>query len=366
MKILFCSEFYYPYIGGVEIHTQKLAEFFSKKNKVEIATSIIINNSKNRYKNNNTKIKIKRFNIKGNLVKGYSGDISKYTNFLLKNNFDIIFFNAAQQWTFDLSLPILDRIKAKKIFFPCGFSRINNILYKPYYYILQKKINYIDQVICCSKNWKDYLFVKKYYKKKIYILNNGADLNKYKKIKIKKNLGKIFLYVANIKFFKGQDRVINIFKKIKINSTLLLVYSNKGNSTYKNYIFNMIRKFNTDNKHNYKKILFVLNDDRKKIKKYFASSDAFISGSRIEYSPLVLYESLASGIPYFGYDVGICKETICFDYLGKISNKLEILVSSINNYKFDNKNKFNIVNKFKNKFDWGTILNKYKKIILYS
>lgn len=329
MKILFCSEYYYPYIGGVEIHTQKLAEFFCKKNKVEIATSIIDYSYKNKYSNNiNKKIKINRFNISGNLVKGYSGDISKYTRFLLNSNFDIIFFNAAQQWTFDLSLPILENITAKKIFFPCGFSRLNNFLYKPYYYILKNKINYIDQIICCSKFWKDYKFLKKNFKKKIYILNNGADRNNYKKIKFKNNIKKKFLYVANIKFLKGQDRVINIFRKIKDNSILLLIYSNKSSSIYKNFIFNKVRKFNNANKFN-KKICLILNNRRNYIKKYFSVCDAFISGSRTEYSPLVLYESLAAGIPYFGYDVGICKNIINSKYLGKISNKSKVLVSQL-------------------------------------
>ena len=66
MKILFCSEFYYPYIGGVEIHTKKLADFFSKNNKVEIATSCIGSKFSTKNYISNKKIKVNRFNIKGN------------------------------------------------------------------------------------------------------------------------------------------------------------------------------------------------------------------------------------------------------------------------------------------------------------
>ena len=50
--------------------------------------------------------------------------MKKYENFLLNSDFDIIFFNAAQQWTFDLTLPILDKIKSKKIFFSMWFLKI--------------------------------------------------------------------------------------------------------------------------------------------------------------------------------------------------------------------------------------------------
>jgi glycosyltransferase involved in cell wall biosynthesis len=363
MKILFCCEFYYPYIGGVEIHTKKLADFFSKNNKVEIATSSIQSNFSTKNYISNKKIKVNRFNIKGNLVKGYSGDISKYEDFLLNGKFDVIFFNAAQQWTFDLALPILDYIKSKKIFFPCGFSRINNILYKPYYYLLQKKINYIDSIICCSKDWQDYKFIKKFYKKKIYIVNNGADNIKLKKIKFKNDIRKKFLYIANIKYLKGQDRVLDIFKKVKKNSVLFFIYSNKINTFYKKYIFYKIKKFNISNKRHNKRILTILNDSRIHIKKYFSLSDAFISGSRLEYSPLVMYESLAAGIPYFGFDVGICKYIINRKFLGKISNKKNVLIKEINNYDFNKKNQ-NLINKeFTRYYSWSEILKQYKKII---
>ena len=362
MKILFCSEFYDPYIGGVEIHTKKLAEFFSKNNKVEIATSSIGSNiiTKNY---NNKKIKINRFNITGNLVKGYTGNISKYEKFLLNKKFDVIFFNAAQQWTFDLALPILENINSKKIFFPCGFSRINNILYKPYYYLLQKKINYFDVIICCSKDWQDYKFIKQFYQKKIYIINNGADNHKFKEIKFNKVITKKFLYVANIKYLKGQDRVIDNFEKIKKNSILFFIYSNKNNSLYKKYIFHKIKKFNISNKSNNKRVLTILNDNRITLKKYYLLSNAFISGSRLEYSPLVMYESLAAGIPYFGFDVGISNSIVDKKFLGKISNKKNVLIKAINNYNFNKENK-NLINKqFAKHYSWNKILKQYKKII---
>ena len=94
---------------------------------------------------------IQEFKIKGNLVKGYRGETTNYQNFLLNNNFDIIFFNAAQQWSFDLALPILEDIN-QKILFPCGFSRYKNYLYKPYFEIIKQKINLIDKLSVLIKS----------------------------------------------------------------------------------------------------------------------------------------------------------------------------------------------------------------------
>ena len=109
-----------------------------------------------------------------------------------------------------LSLPILKKIKYKKIFFPCGFSRLNNIFFKPYFEILKIKLKYFDEIICCSKNWKDYKFCKKYFKKKINIISNGSFALKNKKQK--NNLVIKYVSVSNLKYLKGQDRIINIFK----------------------------------------------------------------------------------------------------------------------------------------------------------
>lgn len=62
------------------------------------------------------------FNIKGNLANGLNGEVDRYRAYLLENQFDIISFFAAQQWTFDAAIPLLPEIKAKKVFVPTGFS----------------------------------------------------------------------------------------------------------------------------------------------------------------------------------------------------------------------------------------------------
>ena len=42
MKILLCSEYFYPKIGGVEKHTEIIADYFTNKNHhVQIATSFL-------------------------------------------------------------------------------------------------------------------------------------------------------------------------------------------------------------------------------------------------------------------------------------------------------------------------------------
>ena len=171
MKILHCVEFYYPHIGGAEKHVQILSEYFSNLgNETHVVTSKIYNR-KNKILNN---VKIIEFDIKGNAVRGYNGDTKSYQNFLINSNYDLIVFYAAQQWTFDLALEIIEKIKPKKIFIPCGFSKFNNLLYKPYYSRLKLKINNFQNVICFGKSLRDYNFLKENFNKKIDIIYNGS------------------------------------------------------------------------------------------------------------------------------------------------------------------------------------------------
>lgn len=359
MKILLCSEFYKPHIGGVEIHTEVLANYLSQNNQITIATTVDKNRKKKFY--NNRKIKIREFNIHGSLVKGYDGNVKDYENFLLNSKFDIIFFNAGQQWTFDLSLNILEKIKAKKIFFPCGFSRMGNLIFKPYFQILESKINFFDEIVCCSKNWKDYKFCKKFYNRNIKIISNGADMIKSNNTKHKKNKGK-YITISNLKYLKGQDRVIKIFNKLDHPSTLNIYYSSY-NYLYKVVIRLMIFYFNKINCFKSKKINLININKRVNISKIFRDTDAFIFGSRIEYSPLVMFESMSTGVPFVSYNVGIINQIINKKYFGIVSNNKNELINYLNNLNKNNSDMSkNIISEFKKNYDWSILLKKYKPL----
>ena len=169
MKIAHLSEFYHPSMGGVQYHMGLLTNYFSKKNKVTVLTTW----NKYRVKKKFSNTQIKDFKIKGNIVSGYFGEVENFQNYLINSNFDYLLFYAAQQWTFDLALPILSRIKGKKIFLPCGFSNFNKISHYLYYKnILKNKINNFDEIVCFSKITNDYNFCKKYY---IILKHNDCD-----------------------------------------------------------------------------------------------------------------------------------------------------------------------------------------------
>jgi glycosyltransferase involved in cell wall biosynthesis len=361
MKILLCSEYFYPKIGGVEKHTEIIADYFTNKNHhVQIATSFL-----KLYKNivNTKPYIINYFNISGNFVKGYSGETHKYQDFLVKNKFDIIFFNAAQQWSFDLALPIISSIKSQKILFPCGFSRINNILYYPYFLLLKKKINYFDKIICVNKDLKDYKFINKYYKKKIFIVNNGASKistfinieNIKKKYKILKN-EKIIINISNFKFYKGQDRAISIFKKLKIKNLVLVLIGNNQNSIFFLYIYFM--KFFLKFYYN-KKVIIILNKKFHQSQEILYISDLFLFTSRLEYDPLVLYEAVVNKKKIISYSVGNVKNILKNNKNCFINNDIKLIIKNFDKILFKKYHYFN-----SNKFLWKNIMKTYYNIFL--
>ena len=358
MKILICSEFFFPHIGGVEKHSQILANYFNKKkHKVHIATSFI----KNRHKLKN--LTIKEFNISGNIVKGYHGDTIKYQKFLINSKYDLIFFNAAQQWTFDLALPIIDSIISKKAFFPCGFSRLNNLVYKPYFSYLKTKMKYFDNIICASENAADYKFLKKAKIESIKIINNGAE--KIKPIYTKKQLikkfkldstQKIICNISNIKYLKGQDRCIKIFENMKTNNTVLFLIGKNMNTFYYKFILYMIDRFNLKNKIKNKRII-LLNTTYEEARTILGHSDLFLFGSRAEYDPLVIYESIISKNKFVSFDVGLIKYHN--HKLGFVSNDMNLLINKSDKF-LNNPETYTLNN---NNFLWKNIMEKYKKIL---
>ena len=90
--------------------------------------------------------------------------------------------------------------------------------------------------------------------------------------------------------------------------------------------------------------------------------EAFIFGSRIEYNPLVVFESMAAGIPFVSFDVGIIKEIINKDMLGFVSNDKFKISKYLNNLNSSNYNKYKIIKNFEKNFNWKIILKKYNRI----
>ncbi len=355
IKILFCSEYYYPNLGGVQNHIRLITKYLPKnKFNIEIATSYDSCRKKKIIDGN----KINEFKIQGNLAQGYKGKIREYQDFLLKKKFDIIFFYAAQQWSFDLSLPIIEKINAKKIFCPCGFSKLKNLYYSPYFFLLKEKINKYDRLIFFSKNYQDYKLLKKIYNNKIKIICN-AGIKSKKKINTKKNSKrKDFLKILNvgkISIMKNQLylllAVLFIKRKLEIN-----FYYNNNNFFSKIVILigQLVEKIRN------KKLFinFYYNNNQNKIIKSYQENDLFVFTSLVECSPLVIYDAAVNSLPFISKSVGNVPEIARKSKSGRIYKNIFHFIKLINNFKITKKEKTTY------DFGWKKQLEKYKKEFL--
>ena len=370
MNILICSEFFYPSVGGAQKVALELSTNLKKMgHKVHVATSRIHKKQKKyEYKFD---IFINRFDISGNFIKGIKGEKKRYISFLKKGNFDAILFYAAQQWTFDTTLDHLESINSNLYLATCGFSRLHNRRYRNYYKILSKKLKIINCNIVHSNTYQDAKFLNKFKIKNKVLIPNGAG-NEFKKKSKKNFLKKIgiskndinILNVSSFKFNKGQD--LSILSFFLLNSekklNLILIGDKFESIFYQAYLY--LLKYVVQICFRSKKIYFVKNLDREYVTSSFFECDYFLFTSRIECSPLVLFESSAAGLPFLSLNVGNSleiskwlKSGFVFSNVLFLSNFLNKLLRKKNINKLSN----NGIKNFKKYYNWDKITKKYLK-----
>ncbi|NHZ86241.1 MAG: glycosyltransferase [Planctomycetia bacterium] len=351
MHILIGTDYYYPSVGGQQIVLKEIAERLVKLgHKVTIATSKMPNRKVSKYNG----VNIKEFNINGSYVHGIQGKVSDYQNFVLSNKFDVIMIKAAQGWTIDALIPILNKIKTRKVFIPCGFSALYNPYYSEYYNIMPNVLRQFDHLIFYASDYRDINFAREHNITNFSIIPNGASEVEFsvpkesdfrERLNIKAD-SFILLTVGTFTGGKGQYELAKAFQiasftrpttlilngnqpsiipKLKTNVLIKQFLKMGPRSMLKRlyqgllYTFGLIKK---QPKHDWMDIAKEVNSEksnktiiitdlqRQDVIQAFLNSDLFVFASNIEYSPLVLFESAAAGLPFITVPVGNAKEII--------------------------------------------------------
>lgn len=333
MKILHTVESYLPAEHGMsEVVKQLSQNLVLFGHDVTVATKF----DSNRKVDTINGVKIVDFKISGNEVFGYIADkteIDRYQKFLLNSDFDVITNFAAQQWATDLMLLILDKIKAKKVFVPTGFSALYLPLFKEYYEKMKNWMKLYDMNVFLSEDYRDVNFAKRNGVIKIQIIPNGASKKEFEtksKINIREQLkipkkNFLILLVGSHTGLKGHEEALKIFKKAKINNATLLIVGKYGEQ--KNFFDKLkikIKRFlkrkvyycedlccrAARKKQSAKKQILIKDLNREEIVACYHEADLFLFPSNVECSPIVLFECLASQTPFLVTDVGNSAEII--------------------------------------------------------
>jgi len=366
MKFLFCCEFYHPSVGGVQEVMRQLAErMVQRGHQVTVATTQL---KVETFKEWNG-VKIEHFTVSGNEARGFVGDVEHYRDFVLSFPADAILIKAAQQWTFDALFPVLDQIKVRKVFIPCGFSGLYDPIYRDYFERLPEILAKFDRLIFYANRYRDIDYCRAHGLTKLSFIPNGASESEFKNVEpspdFRKHLGIaedsfIFSTVGSRTGVKGHKEIAEAFVQLKTNGkrvtlvlngnyniapaadapntkqplgrTLSYFASRAINFVSREGIYRALRRaagmairsfkkrFDQETPedplikyvrlvaHDQSKQVLITNLPRGEVVDLFKASDLFVFASNIEYSPLVLYEAAAAGTPFLTIPVGNSQE----------------------------------------------------------
>lgn len=312
MKILHTVEFYYPFIGGAQEVVRHLSERMVKAgHEVTVATARL----PYREKLEHNGVKIVEFNVSGNSVNGIKGEKKKYADFLINEKFDIVMTYAAQQWTADVILENIDKIKAKKVFVPCGYSALYDPAYEEYFKILPSKLEKFDATVYLSNDYRDINFAREHNITNIHIIPNGADENEFsdplteqrkRELRTTYGLGGLLImHIGNYTGEKGHLELLEVFRKLPVSKATLIT---AGTITPGVGCFDEVERqaeqINLSRKQLGKRVVMLDGKDRQTVKDILKLSDMFVFLSNIEASPLVIFEAAAAGTPFVASAAG--------------------------------------------------------------
>lgn len=317
MRILHTVQHYHPSVGGAQEVVRQLSERLVKAgHSVTVATSA----SSDRISLQLNGVNIVPFDISGNLVEGFRGDIEGYRRFVLNSEFDIIMNYAAQQWATDLLLPVLTEIHAKKVFVPCGFSGLHIPRYQEYFEKMRDWIRQYDACVFASDSYRDIDFARQVGVRNIRVIPNGAASEEFPDKQfpdIRKRLGIkdedfLILNVGSHTGLKGHREAFEMFLRSRIRDAVLLIVGNTPTASsclrdcrIKSLLFRLSSRARAAGKR-----VILRAYPREDVISAYLAADLFLFPSRIECSPIVLYEAMASRTPFLTTDVGNAKEII--------------------------------------------------------
>ena len=219
MRLLLCCESYPPQRGGVQEVMRQIAERMAARgHDVTVATS----HHPQRTEGVVNGVKIREFRAGGKLAYALDGEIDKYREYVRKADVDAILIMAAQQWSFDALWPVLDRIKARKVFIPCGFSCLYEPEFSEYFRQMSDIILKFDHLIFNAEKYRDIDFVKRLGLTNYTVVPNGVDEAEFDQVPndgFRQRHGIpddafVFLTVGNPIEAKGHRQVIDAFARL--------------------------------------------------------------------------------------------------------------------------------------------------------
>ncbi len=160
----------------------------------------------------------------------------EYREFVRTFEADAILIMAAQQWSFDALWPVLDHIKARKVFIPCGFSGLFEPDFAEYFKELPGILKKFDHLVFNAEKYRDIDFVRDIGLSNFTVLPNGiseADFEQEADDQFRRKLAIpddafLFLTVGNPIEAKGHREVVDAFSRLDTGGQSVVLLSIAG------------------------------------------------------------------------------------------------------------------------------------------
>jgi glycosyltransferase involved in cell wall biosynthesis len=309
VKILHAVEFYEPSVGGAqEVVRQVSRRLAARGHDVTVATTRLAERKTCEIEG----VEIAEFAVSGNAVRGIQGEQERYQDFLLGGDFDLVMSYAAQQWTTDLLLPLVERLPYASVLAPCGFSGLHQPAYAGYFRSLPERLSRFDALVLHSDSYQDARFVRE-AGLRYDLIPNGAGADEFAQaqagFRARYDIpdgAALLLTVGGHTGRKGHALLIDAFRRARLEEAVLVVIGNTptghgclSSCRVRSAWANLLAR----DKH-----VLLLDPPRDEVVAAYQAADLFVFASQIECSPLVLFEAMAARTPFLTLDVGNAAE----------------------------------------------------------
>jgi glycosyltransferase involved in cell wall biosynthesis len=311
LRILHCVEFYHPSPGGAQAVVRQVSEELVRRgHSVTVATTRL----PERRTGELNGVRIEEFDVAGNTVRGLTGEVDRYRRFVLEGDFDVLMAYAAQQWTTDALLPVLDQIPYRKLLAPCGFAGLADPAFGEYFSALPEALAKFDQLIFHSHTYQDIEFARKAGLESFSVIPNGASRAEFEGLetsfRVRHGIAAeqpLLLTVGPHNWRKGHALAIDGFRRAEIDGGVLAVIGNEPLRLGCQWDCRR-RALSARVRGRGGKRVKLLDPPREEVLAAYKAADLFLFGSQVECSPLVLFEAAASGTPFVSVAAGNAAE----------------------------------------------------------
>jgi L-malate glycosyltransferase len=311
LRILHCVEFYHPSPGGAQAVVRHVSrELVRGGHEVTVATTAL----SHRRESELDGARIEEFEVSGNAARGLSGEVERYRRFVAEGDFDVLMTYAAQQWTTDALLPILDQIPYGRVLAPCGFSGLEDPSFAAYFSELPERLPGFDELVFHSSTYQDIEFARRAGLENLNVVPNGAGREEFERLdtdfRDRHGLdpgGPLLLTVGPHNWRKGHALAIEGFRRADLRGGTLMVIGNRPLRAGCQWDCRR-RALTTRIRSGGRKRVGVLDVPRDEVLAAYKAADLFVFGSQVECSPLVLFEAVASGTPFVSTAAGNAEE----------------------------------------------------------